>query len=227
MATKRDHNPEHGPDDRAIRNVEVSYEHRDMGARGILLFLVVLAIVGIAIHFLIWGLYVGMEKYAAANDPQLHPLLSKDNHLPARTHMIVPSNVPINPEKFPSPRLQTDDVTDMRTFLKQEDRMLTAQPWKDQSGVVHLPIDRAMDLVVQRRLPSRVTPPPPEAPDQTESGNVAMSEEKKSSDAVSVPGAPKGDTTKPSETEKSMPIPGVKPGEPRNPSRGRGEKQPR
>jgi hypothetical protein len=226
MTTKRGHNPDHGPDDSLIRNAEVSYEHRDMGARGILLFLVVLAVSGIAIHFLIWGMYVGMEKYAAANEPQLHPLLPKDK-LPERSRVIVPSNVPINTEKFPTPRLQTDDVTDMRTFLKQEDRMLTAQPWKDQSGVVHLPIDHAMDLVVQRGLPARATPPPPEAPDQTESGNVAMSEEKKSSDAESVPGAPKGDTTKPTSMEKEKAIPGVTPGEPRNPSRGRGEKQPR
>jgi hypothetical protein len=226
MATERDHNPDHGPDDSLIRNSEVSYEHRDMGARGILLFLVVLAVVGIAIHFLIWGLYVGMDRYAAANDPQLHPLLPPDK-LPERTRVIVPSNVPVNPEKFPTPRLQTDDVTDMRTFLKQEDRLLTAQPWKEQNGVVHLPIDRAMELVVQRGLPARATPPPPEAPDQTESGNIARNEEDRSSDAVSVPGAPKGDTTKPTSMEKEKPIPGVTPGEPRNPSRGKGEKQPR
>ena len=226
MATKRDHNPDHGPDDSLIRNAEVSYDRSDLGARGILLFLVVLAIAGIAVHFLILGLYVGMEKYAAANDPQLHPLLPPDK-LPARSRVIVPSNVPINTEKFPTPRLQTDDVTDMQTFLKQEDRMLTAQPWKDPSGVVHLPIDRAMELLVQRGLPVRATPPPPEAPDQTASGNVAMSEVKRSSDAVSVPGAPKGDNTNPTGTEKLKPIPGVTPGEPRNPSRGRGEKQPR
>jgi hypothetical protein len=192
MTTNRDHNQDHGPDDSAIRNVEVSYERRDMGARGILLFLALLAIAGIAIHFLIWGMYVGMEKYAAANDPKLHPLLPVDK-LPARSHIIVPSNVPINTEKFPTPRLQTDDVTDMHTFLKQEDRVLTAQPWKDQGGVVHLPIDRAMELVVQRGLPARSTPPP-EAPDQTESGNVMRNEADKSSDAVSVPGAPKSES---------------------------------
>jgi hypothetical protein len=226
MATKRDHTPDHGPDDNLIRNSEVSYERRDMGARGILLFLVVLAISGVAIHFLIYGMYAGMEKYAEANDPQLHPLAPADK-LPARSNVIVPSNVPINTEKFPTPRLQPDDVSDMRTFLKQEDRILTAGPWKDETGVVHLPIDRAMDLVVQRGLPARATPPAPEAPDQTESGNVARNEEDKSSDAVSVPGAPKGDTTKPTSMEKEKPIPGVTPGEPRNPSRGRGEKQPR
>lgn len=192
MATKHDQHPDHGPDDSLIRNAEVSYEHRDMGARGILLFLVVLAISGVAIFALIWGMYFGMEKYAAANDPQLHPLLPPDK-LPARSNVIVPSNVPINTEKFPTPRLQTDDATDMRVFLKQEDRMLTAEPWKDSNGVVHLPIDRAMELVVQRGLPARATAPPAEAPDQTESGNVARSEMDKTSDAVSV-AAPKGET---------------------------------
>jgi hypothetical protein len=203
MTTKHDQHPDHGPDDSLIRNTEVSYEHRDMGARGILLFLVVLAISGVAIFALIWGMYFGMEKYAAANDPQLHPLLPPDR-LPERSRVIVPSNVPINTEKFPTPRLQTDDATDMRTFLKQEDRMMTAEPWKDSSGVVHLPIDRAMELVVQRGLPARASAPPAEAPDQTESGNVTRNEEDKSSDAVSVPGAPKSEA----------------------PASGKGEKQP-
>ena len=204
MTTKRDHNPDHGPDDSLIRNTEVSYEHRDMSARGVLLFLVVLGISGVAILALVWSMYFGMEKYAAANDPQLHPLAPPDK-LPPRSRVIVPSNVPINTEKFPTPRLQTDDATDMRVFLKQEDRILTAEPWKDSSGVVHLPIDRAMELVVQRGLPVRATAPPMEAPDQTESWNVERNEEDKSSDAVSVPGAPKGET----------------------PTSGNGEKQPR
>jgi hypothetical protein len=201
MATKRDHNPDHGPDDSLIRNAEVSYEHRDLGARGVLLFLVVLAVSGVVIFLLVWGMYAGMEKYAAVNDPQLHPLAPPDK-LPPRSNVIVPSNVPINTEKFPTPRLQTDDTTDMRTFLKQEDRLLQAGPWKDSNGVVHLPIGLAKELVVQRGLPARPTPPPSEAADQTESGNIVRNEVDKASDAVSVPGIPKGETPTSGKDEK-------------------------
>ena len=236
MATKRDH-PDHGPDDSLIRNTEVSYERRDLGARGILVFLAVLGIFGIAVHFLVFGMYKGMEKYAAANDPELHPLTPKDN---LQRPVIVPSNVPVDLQKFPQPRLQPDDVTDMTTFIMQEQIMLNAQPWRDETGVVHLPIDRAKQLISERGLPARNAAAPPtayegagvatpggQAPlDQTDSGNIGWNEVYKPTDATSVPGAPKGATMGPSQREEQKPIPGVHPNEPRNPARGKSEKQP-
>ncbi len=237
MATRRDH-PDHGPDDSVIRNPEVSYEHRDMGARNILVFLIILGICGIAIHVLIYGMYRGMQKYAEAHDPQLHPLTPKDT---LQRPVIVPANVPVNLQKFPEPRLQSDDVTDMRTFLTQEERLLDAQPWKDEGGTVHISIDRAKELITQRGLPARNAPTPAEAyegagvanasgqppADQSDSGNISFNQIEQPTDAVAVPGAPKGDTMGPSKEEEYKPIPGVNPNEPRNPSRGRGEKQPR
>ena len=59
MAT--DHNS-HGND---MENVEVSYEKRDLGARNILLFFAVLFIVGVIVHFVIWGVYGAMEHMVA------------------------------------------------------------------------------------------------------------------------------------------------------------------
>lgn len=234
MAINRDHIPDHGPDDSLIRNPEVSYERRDLGARGILVFLILLGISAIAIHFLIWGVYRGMEKFAIANEPELNPLVPQERF---QRPAIVPSNVPVNLEKFPQPRLQADDVTDMETLLEQERRLLNAQPWKDESGTVHIPIDHAKRLIAQRGLPARNAsaagaqeqgaPVARIAPAvQTDSGDV-MNEQQRPADASSVPGAPKSDATKPTSREEQKAIPGVKPGEPRNPSRGRGERQPR
>ena len=62
----------------------------------------------------------------------------------------------MNPSSFPEPRLQTDDVTDMRNLLQSEHKILyAAQPFLDRSGTVHLPITEAMKLIEQRGLPVR------------------------------------------------------------------------
>jgi hypothetical protein len=200
MATNH---PDHGPDDSLIRNPEVAYDHRDLSARGILVFLAILGIVGIAVHFLIYGMYRGMQKYAESQDPALHALAPK-TAIP--TPGIVPANAPINLQQFPTPRLQSDDASDMRTFLSQEDRLLHAQPWKDEAGKVHIPIGMAIDLISKRGLPSRNGAVPDEGQGiaiagaqppagQTDSGNINLNEVQGQADAVTVPGAPKGDTS--------------------------------
>src|SRR5215471_13718388 len=62
----------------------------------------------------------------------------------------------MNPEAFPEPRLQTDDVRDMKDLLESEHKILYAeQPFVDKAGTVHLPINDAMKLVVQRGLAMR------------------------------------------------------------------------
>ena len=72
----------------------------------------------------------------------------------------------MNTQQFPEPRLlrhltQTGldnrfvgEPGEMTKFLEQESAALTAQPWQDEQGNVHLPIDQAMKPVVSR-LPVR------------------------------------------------------------------------
>src|SRR5262252_6075547 len=54
------------------------------------------------------------------------------------------------------PRLQRSPIIDLQRFKAAEDEILGGYGWIDQQkGVVHIPIDRAMDMIVQRGLPSR------------------------------------------------------------------------
>jgi hypothetical protein len=56
----------------------------------------------------------------------------------------------------PEPRLQTTPITDLKEMRAAEDKILGTYGWVDQShGVVRVPIDRAMDMLAQRGLPSR------------------------------------------------------------------------
>jgi hypothetical protein len=56
----------------------------------------------------------------------------------------------------PEPRLQTDPRDDLKHLRDAEDRVLESYGWVDRdAGVVRIPIDQAMRLVVERGLPAR------------------------------------------------------------------------
>jgi hypothetical protein len=59
--------------------------------------------------------------------------------------------------RFPSPNLEIDDSHAIQLKLRMEQRaQLNSYGWIDQSnGVVRIPIERAMDLLAQRGLPTR------------------------------------------------------------------------
>jgi hypothetical protein len=60
----------------------------------------------------------------------------------------------------PEPRLEETPAADLQEMHAAEDHILSSYRWIDQSaGIVGLPIDRAMDLVAQRGLPSRANAP--------------------------------------------------------------------
>lgn len=65
----------------------------------------------------------------------------------------------------PLPRLQVQPAQDLEQYKYEQQRTLETYGWVDKRmGVVRIPIDRAMDLLLQRGLPARQTPPPQESP---------------------------------------------------------------
>jgi hypothetical protein len=56
----------------------------------------------------------------------------------------------------PAPRLQVAPAQDLDHYLAAEQQELSTYGWVDQkAGVVRIPIDRAMDLLLQKGLPVR------------------------------------------------------------------------
>ena len=58
-------------------------------------------------------------------------------------------------QRFPTPRLQTDDGNqEMADMHVREDLLLDHYSWADrEKGKVRIPINRAMELIAQRGLP--------------------------------------------------------------------------
>jgi hypothetical protein len=102
-------------------------------------------------NLVVVGLWAGLNKVADKHDTEISPLAPK-TVTPRSGIMMNTAN--INVQRFPEPRLQNDDTGDMERFLLKETEALTAEPWQDAQGNVHLPIEQAMK-VAATRLPAR------------------------------------------------------------------------
>ncbi len=65
--------------------------------------------------------------------------------------------VTVDPTKiFPQPQLQKTPIPDLKAVRAEEEKMLNGYAWVDRTkGVVRIPVDRAIEVLAQRGLPSR------------------------------------------------------------------------
>lgn len=118
---------------------ENRHEHRDINVFALGKFAIGLVIVTIFCA----GLVAGVFQY----------LLHREGGIPASRMESPAQDARQLP---PEPRLEETPALDLEEMRSAEDKLQTTYGWLDESnGIVRLPIDRAMDLVVQRGLPSR------------------------------------------------------------------------
>jgi hypothetical protein len=113
-----------------------SYERRDLSPRVIGLFLAGLVVVTGLVLLLIWGLFDYYATRQARADRPSSPLADV-------------RQIP------PEPRLQVSGAADLAAFRAKEEAELRSYGWVDRNaGTVRIPIDRTMDLLLQRGLPA-------------------------------------------------------------------------
>jgi len=145
-------------------HVDSEYEREDMSPGAIFSFLAGLAIAGVLIYFIVDGMYKFLDAYWRSNQPTQNPLV-----------------VPTNPDsrdigladiqQFPQPRLETNERVELNGFRLAEEQKLHSYGWIDKdAGIVHIPIEAAMQMLVQRGLPTtpRVGTPPTSTVQMTE-----------------------------------------------------------
>lgn len=60
----------------------------------------------------------------------------------------------------PAPRLQVTPARDLITFKERQLKQVNTYGWIDQqAGIAHVPIDKAIDMVLEKGLPARATAP--------------------------------------------------------------------
>jgi hypothetical protein len=155
-------------------HLKEGHEERDLPVRGIVMFLASLVVLGALAFVAVLAFYYGLEHWRRTHEAPLSPVeqqlanererlqqTSAKHPLPAHEE----TGVKPPPDfygrgkmeehltrTFPVPRLQYDDVFDETLFRTSEERWLNSTG-KDEQGDIHIPIDRAMDLLVQRGLP--------------------------------------------------------------------------
>jgi hypothetical protein len=129
-------------------HAEEGFERQDLSAHGIIAFLMSLVVGGVLVYFVIWGLYHFLDARQRSRQTQVSPLVKQ---VETDTRIVSPDEI----KKFPQPRLERNERTEIRDFRLQEEQTLNSYGWLDQkAGLVRIPIERAMQLIAQRGLPT-------------------------------------------------------------------------
>ena len=124
------------------------FERQDLSARGILAFLAGLVLVCAMVYVVVGAMYHFFDRYQKAHEPPQNPLVQATN---SDTRHAAPEDA----SKFPFPRLETNERGQLNEQRLREEETLNTYGWLDQNaGVAHIPIQRAMELIVERGLPT-------------------------------------------------------------------------
>lgn len=161
------HDPD-APHEVPERDRAPMFEERDVNVWAVGKFAIAMALVCVICLALLLGLFRFFESQNGGPRP------------PAK-------GIGVDASKLaPEPRLEETPIQDLRNMRAAEDKILNSYGWIDKSsGLVRIPIDRAMDLLAQRGLPARQQAGP-----QSAASGVTVPTESGLGPIVQQPGGP-------------------------------------
>jgi hypothetical protein len=143
---------EHAPTTRPTTTPVLGHEQSDVGFRPLAIFLAGLAALIVFVALVVAWLFQGFE----------HSTSGRETGPPGRSASERPG--------VTEPLLQISSRADMDALRRRETEWLRGTAWVDEpGGVVRMPIERAMELAVERGFPEwpkvDVTPPAAAAPE--------------------------------------------------------------
>ena len=136
-----------------------SFERQDLQASGILYFLLGLVVVLALCLVGLRGVFAFLDHREKALQPAVNPLVT---NVPTDTRHVAPG---YPQAAFPNPKLEEDERGQLNGIRLEEEKTLYSYGWVDEkTGTVRIPIERAMDLLVQRGLPVRAQNAASDAP---------------------------------------------------------------
>jgi hypothetical protein len=131
-----------------IATGNAGFERQDLQPSGVLYFFlglllaILLCIVGLK------GVFTILDHREKALQPAVNPLVT---NVPTDTRHIPKDYAE---KAFPDPLMEKDEHTKIDDLRSKEEKTLYSYGWVDEkAGTVRIPIDRAMDLIVERGLP--------------------------------------------------------------------------
>jgi len=118
----------------------VGHETTDTGIRVILIAGGVLTVIVAIVGVMMYGTFLYLMSHRATSI-RANPMAAGEVRLP------------------PQPRIEEHPALGLQELQKQEDRTLNTYGWADKkSGLVRIPLNRAMELQLQRGFPTRTEP---------------------------------------------------------------------
>jgi hypothetical protein len=184
--------PPHGD----LHNPGTDHEHSDINVRAIIWFVVVLAVIVIAVDISMYGLFKAFNYMETRNEPVVSPLA-------------LPPGQPPGP-----PGLPTTPWSDLKKFRAEQEAYLHGYGWIDETaGVARVPIEKAKALLLKQGLPVR-----PELADALEGTHVASGGESNGGRAIPAGGPDKSSPAGPPQAaapalpSSAPPVPPKRPG---------------
>lgn len=135
MSTEHEHDNEYGPTPPGA-----GYEHTDIDTSVGYTFAMWLTVAMVLSLGIVYGTYYVFEQQRVTSDAatQQYPLAAGKDQTP------------------PAPRLQTQPFKDVYLLKQGQNDKLNSYGWTDKDGgMVHIPIERAMDIVRSQQLKMR------------------------------------------------------------------------
>ena len=118
----------------------VGHERQDADTWPIVLTGIGLALTVLVVGVIVYGIFRYLETHPTTS-VQSNPMAVLDSQIP------------------PEPRIEEHPAIEIQELHTQEDQTLSTYGWMDRNkGVVRIPIDRAMELQLQRGFPTRKEP---------------------------------------------------------------------
>jgi len=154
--------PEHLPHrDDSIVNAETQHEHSDVNVRALIVFFVIFVVFGVVTHLVLLGMFKALARHERnrPTKPMTHVVRPEDATVPTEPRL----------QPFPTKMAATQTLppysdtpeTDMLRMRQNEDRVLHTYGWVEKNkGIVHIPVEEAKKLALQRGLYGAPAAPP-------------------------------------------------------------------
>jgi hypothetical protein len=147
------------PPDGTPHDPAVGYETRDVNLRAVLWFAGILAAVALAVHLALWGMFVLLREHGEPETRSHYPLSAIERGRLPQTEFGSPAtgDLPHDPRlegvNLASSGYKTGpdrgEIAAQARYAKDEEELNSYGPVQGKPGVVHIPIEQAMRLVVE------------------------------------------------------------------------------
>lgn len=120
-------------------------------------FLIGLSVATVIVFFLMAGLFDAFANRAGKSEDRPSPLAGERQKLPPEPRLqLAPTTAEQLEEKLPPNIKEDHPLQEMKRVRAEEDAKLNSYGWVDQkTGVVHVPIDDAKKLLLEKGLATR------------------------------------------------------------------------